>query len=343
VRNHWYILLIVLFVLSAPALAAPGQTIITGAGATFPYPLYATWFKEYARVDPSVTFNYQPIGSGSGVRQMLAGTLDFSATDKFLSDEQLKSVPEKILHIPTVIGAVAITYNIPGIGKGLKLTPDVVADIFLGRIVRWNDPRIAALNKNLRLPDKEIAVVHRSDGSGTTSIFTDYLSAVSSSWARLVGRGTTVSWPVGYGREGNAGVTVEVKRRVYSIGYSELIYASEENLAYAAIRNRSGRFVLPDLKTISAAVAQTAASIPADYRTSLVNQPGRDSYPMAGFTWLLVHQHQRDPVKGKKLVEFLNWSIRHGQKMAYLQLYVPLPPRVATMVEETIKSIRYSE
>ncbi|MBP1752739.1 MAG: phosphate transporter substrate-binding protein, PhoT family [Geobacteraceae bacterium] len=239
--------LLVLAALAMTALAgqASAETLINGAGATFPYPLYSKWFSEYAKVDPSVKFNYQSIGSGGGIKQILAQTVDFGATDKFLTDEQLKSAPGKILHIPTVMGAVVVTYNIPGIGKGLKMTPDVLADIYLGKITKWNDPRIASVNKTIKLPANDIVVVHRSDGSGTSAIFTDYLSNVSAEWKNKVGMGASVNWPVGLGGKGNEGVAGQIKNVKNSIGYVELAYAHENKLPYASLKNASGSFVEP--------------------------------------------------------------------------------------------------
>jgi phosphate transport system substrate-binding protein len=335
--------LLVLAALAMTALAgqASAETLINGAGATFPYPLYSKWFSEYAKVDPSVKFNYQSIGSGGGIKQILAQTVDFGATDKFLTDEQLKSAPGKILHIPTVMGAVVVTYNIPGIGKGLKMTPDVLADIYLGKITKWNDPRIASVNKTIKLPANDIVVVHRSDGSGTSAIFTDYLSNVSAEWKNKVGMGASVNWPVGLGGKGNEGVAGQIKNVKNSIGYVELAYAHENKLPYASLKNASGSFVEPTIKSTSAAAAGAAKSMPADFRVSLVNQPGKDTYPIVGFTWLLVYQQQKNAANGKKLVEFLNWELKKGQKMAADILYAPLPEKVVKMVEKTIKTIKY--
>lgn len=335
---------ILAFVLAMTVTAAGGanaETLINGAGATFPYPLYSKWFNEYAKVDPTVKFNYQSIGSGGGIKQITAQTVDFGASDKFLSDDELKAAPGKLLHIPTVMGAVVVTFNLPGIGTGLKLKSEDVADIFLGRITKWNDRRIADDNPGVKLPDQPIIVVHRSDGSGTTSIFTDFLTSVSPEWAKQVGKGASVKWPVGLGGKGNEGVAGQVKTTRYSIGYVELAYAFENKLPYASLRNKSGAFVEPSIKSTSAAAAGAAKSMPADYRVSLVNQPGKDAYPIVGFTWLLVYQQQKDATKGKKLVEFLNWELKKGQKMAAALLYAPLPGNVAKMVEKSVKTIKY--
>jgi len=334
------ILTLAILALTAIAGQASAETLINGAGATFPYPLYSKWFAEYAKVDPTTKFNYQSIGSGGGIKQITAQTVDFGASDKFLSDDELKAAPGKLLHIPTVMGAVVVTYNIPGVPKGLKLSSEDVADIFLGKITKWNDPKIANDNPKIKLPNQPIIVVHRSDGSGTTSIFTDYLSSVSPEWAGKVGKGASVKWPVGLGGKGNEGVAGQIKTTQYTIGYVELAYAFENKLPFASLKNKSGNFVEPSIKTTSAAAAGAAKSMPADYRISLVNQPGKDAYPIVGFTWLLVYQEQKDKVIGKKLVEFLNWELKHGQKMADKILYAPLPANVAAMVEKTIKTIK---
>ena len=334
------ILAMILLAATAMTGQASAETLINGAGATFPYPLYSKWFAEYAKVDPTTKFNYQSIGSGGGIKQITAQTVDFGASDKFLSDEELKAAPGKLLHIPTVMGAVVVTYNIPGVAKGLKLSSEDVADIYLGKITKWNDPKIANDNPKIKLPNQPIIVVHRSDGSGTTSIFTDYLSSVSPDWAKKVGKGASVKWPVGLGGKGNEGVAGQVKTTQYTIGYVELAYAFENKLPFATLKNKSGNFVEPSIKSTSAAAAGAAKSMPADYRISLVNQPGKDAYPIVGFTWLLVYQDQKDKAKGKKLVEFLNWELKHGQKMADKILYAPLPANVARMVEKTIRTIK---
>ncbi len=335
------LLALVVAVLTLTAIQASAATLINGAGATFPYPLYSKWFSEYAKIDPSVKFNYQSIGSGGGIKQISAQTVDFGASDKPLSDEELRSAPGKLLHIPTVMGAVVVTYNLPGVGKGLKLTPEALSGIYLGKITKWNDPVIVAANKGVALPASPIIVVHRSDGSGTTSIFTHYLSSVSPEWEKKVGTGTSVRWPAGLGGKGNEGVAGQVKTTRFSIGYVELAYAFENKLPVAFLKNRDGQFVEPSIASTSAAAAGAARHMPADYRISLVNQPGKNAYPIAGFTYLLVYQNQKNPVNGKKLVEFLNWDLKAGQKMAPALLYAPLPANVAKMVEKTVKGIKY--
>jgi phosphate transport system substrate-binding protein len=323
------------------ASLASAETLINGAGATFPYPLYSKWFSEYAKIDKSVKFNYQSIGSGGGIKQITAQTVDFGASDKFLSDDELKGAPAKLIHIPTVMGAVVVTYNIPGVPTGIKLSSEDVADIFLGKITKWNDPKITNDNPGIKIPEKPIVVIHRSDGSGTTSIFTDYLSSVNKEWSTKVGKGASVKWPVGLGGKGNEGVAGQVKNTQFSIGYVELAYAVENKLPYAFLKNKDGNFAEPTIKSISAAAAGAAKNMPADYRISLVNQPGKETYPVVGFTWLLVYEQQKDKVKGQKLVEFLNWSLHKGQKLAGPLLYAPLPENVVKMVDKTIKSLKF--
>lgn len=320
---------------------ARAETLINGAGATFPYPLYSKWFSEYAKINTTVKFNYQSIGSGGGIKQIMAQTVDFGATDKFLSDEEIKTAPAKILHIPTVMGAVAVVYNLPGIDKGLKLSSENLTDIFLGKITKWNDAKITKDNPGVELPDTAVVVVHRTDGSGTTNIFTDYLSSVSQQWKEKVGVGAAVKWPVGLGGKGNEGVAGQVKNTRGTIGYVELAYAVENKLAFAWLKNRDGVFVEPSIESTSAAAAGAAINMPADYRLSLVNQPGQNAYPIVGFTWLLIYEQPKDKEKGAKIVEFLEWSLKSGQKMAAPMLYAPLPDNVAKMVEKTIKGIKY--
>ncbi|MDD5285323.1 MAG: phosphate ABC transporter substrate-binding protein PstS [Desulfuromonadaceae bacterium] len=332
--------ILVLSALCAMVGAAGAETLINGAGATFPYPIYSKWFSEYAKIDKSVKFNYQSIGSGGGIKQISAQTVDFGASDKFLTDAELKAAPGKLIHIPTVMGAVVVTYNLPGVKTPLKLTADEVAGIYLGKITIWNDPRIGTNNPGVNLPAKPIILVHRSDGSGTTAIFTDYLSNVSPEWKSKVGMGTSVKWPAGLGGKGNEGVAGQVKNTEYSVGYVELAYAMENKLPFATLKNRDGQYVAPTIKSTTAAAAGAAKHMPADYRISLVNQPGKEAYPIAGFTWLLVYEQQKDAVKGKKLVEFLKWELKSGQKMASSLLYAPLPENVVKMVEKSIAGIK---
>jgi len=314
------------------------QMLINGAGATFPYPLYSKWFDHYARVDPSVRFNYQSIGSGGGQKQILAQTVDFGASDGPMSDENLAKAPGKLLHIPTVAGAVVVSYNLPG-NPTLRLDGTVIADIFQGKIARWNDPRITQLNPSLQLPDLDLVAVHRSDGSGTSYIFTDYLSCVNREWESRVGRGTAVKWPTGLGAKGNEGVSGQIKQLTGSIGYVELAYAHQNKLAVAEIRNAAGAYIRPTVESVTAALATT--KIPDDFRFSMVNQPGEEAYPIAGATWLLVYAHPKDPAKAKKLVEFLNWALAKGEDMAADLDYAGLPPELRSRVAERIKTIQY--
>ncbi len=312
--------------------------MINGAGATFPYPIYSKWFDEYAKVDPSVRFNYQSIGSGGGQKQILAQTVDFGASDGPMSDENLSKAPGKILHIPTVAGAVVMTYNLPG-NPALKLDGETIADIFLGKIKKWNDPKIAASNPGPNLPDKEIIVVHRSDGSGTTFIFTDYLSKVSAEWKQKAGNNTSVNWPAGIGGKGNEGVSGQVKQTPGAIGYVELIYAIQNKMPYADVKNAAGQFVKASIDSVTAALA--TASIPEDFRFSMTNAPGANAYPIAGATWLLVYQQQKDPAKGKKLIEFLKWALTKGEGMAKDLNYAPLPDEVQQRVLKRIDEIKF--
>ncbi|HEX4697030.1 MAG TPA: phosphate ABC transporter substrate-binding protein PstS [Candidatus Udaeobacter sp.] len=323
------------FGLSASASA---QMMINGAGATFPYPVYSKWFNAYAKVDPSVRFNYQSIGSGGGQKQILSQTVDFGASDGPMSDDNLAKAPGKLLHIPTVAGADVVAYNLPGNPK-LKLDADTIAGIFLGQIKNWNDPKITALNSGTKLPDQEIVVVHRSDGSGTTYIWTDYLSKISPEWKTKVGTNTSVNWPTGIGGKGNEGVAGQVKQTPGGVGYVELIYAVQNKMPYADVKNATGEFVTPTLESITAALA--TAEIPDDFRFSMTNAPGKEAYPIAGATWLLVYQQQKDPAKGKKLVEFLKWAGSDGEKMAKDLNYAPLPESVQQRVLKRIDEIKY--
>ncbi len=320
------------------ASAVSAQMTINGAGATFPYPIYSKWFDEYARIDPSVRFNYQSIGSGGGQKQILAQTVDFGASDGPMSDENLAKAPGKLLHIPTVAGAVVITYNLPG-SPTLKVDGETIADIFHGKIKKWNDPKIVALNSGTSLPDQEIVVVHRSDGSGTTYIFTDYLSKVSSEWKSKVGNNTSVNWPTGLGGKGNEGVAGQVKQTPGSLGYVELIYAIQNKMPYATVKNSAGEFVKPTLDSVTAAL--TTANIPDDFRFSMTNAPGKDAYPIAGATWLLVYEQQTDAAKGKKLVEFLKWADTKGEQMARDLDYAPLPDNLRDRVLKRVNEIKY--
>jgi phosphate transport system substrate-binding protein len=317
--------------------SASAQMMINGAGATFPYPIYSKWFDSYAKVDPSVRFNYQSIGSGGGQKQILEQTVDFGASDGPMSDANLAKAPGKLLHIPTVAGAVVMTYNLPG-NPTLKLDGPTIAGIFLGEIKKWNDPKIVAMNSGTTLPDQEIVVVHRSDGSGTTFIFTDYLSKVSADWKSKVGNNTSVNWPAGIGGKGNEGVAGQVKQTPGAIGYVELIYAIQNKMPYGELKNADGQFVKATLESVTAAMA--TAQIPDDFRFSMTNAPGKDSYPIAGATWLLVYEQQKDAAKGKKLIEFLKWAVTQGEEMAKDLDYAPLPASLRDRVLKRIAEIK---
>lgn len=325
---------------ATPAGAA-GPLTVTGAGATFPYPLYSKWFYEYSNAHPGVNFNYQSIGSGGGIRQITAGTVDFGASDAPMKDEEMAKLPGPIFHIPTAIGAVTVVYNLKGVESGLKLTQDALANIFLGKITRWNDPQIASQNPGVKLPGEDIVVAHRSDGSGTTDIFTNYLANVNPEWKEKVGRGKSVNWPVGLGGKGNEGVAGVVKQTPGAVGYVELAYSTQNKMTVAAVKNRDGSFVLPSLESTSAAAAGAAKTMPADYRVALVDAPGKDAYPICGLTWLLVYKDQKDEAKGKEIVSFLKWAMHDGQKMNAPLLYAPIPAPVVEMVDKTLKQIQY--
>ena len=323
------------------ALAVPAcaQTTLNGAGATFPYPMYSKWFSEYHKSHPEVQINYQSIGSGGGIRQVLAGTVDFGASDGPMTDEQLAQSKTKILHVPTVLGAVVPAYNIPSVTGEVKFTPQALAGIFLGKITTWNDSAITSANPGVKFPSDPIVVVHRSDGSGTTFIFTDYLSKVSPDWQSQVGKGTSVKWPVGLGGKGNEGVAGMIRQMQGAIGYIELIYAVQNSIPYGTVKNAAGDFVKADLNSVTTAAA-SVKTMPADFRVSITNPPGKGAYPISSFTWLLIPAQSKDPAKGKILNDFLNWMVDSGQKMTADLTYAPLPATVASKVKEQIKQIR---
>ena len=315
------------------------ELTINGAGATFPNPLYSKWFDAYRKVDPSVQINYQAIGSGGGQKQISEQTVDFGASDGPMSDENLDNAQGgKLLHLPTVAGAVVITYNVPGV-DGLKLDGPTLANIFLGTVPHWNAPAIASLNPGVKLPDQEIATIHRTEGSGTTYIFTDYLSTVSPDWKSKVGKNTSVNWPAGLGAKGNEGVSGQIRQTPGAIGYVELIYALQNKLPFADLKNADGAFVRASLDSVTAALA--TATIPDDFRFSMVNAPGAASYPVAGVTWLLVYQQQKDAAKGRKIVDFLRWAYHDGEKMAPNLDYAPLPDPVRTRVLARVDTIKF--
>jgi len=313
---------------------------LNGAGATFPNPIYSKWFYEYSQAHPSVHINYQSIGSGGGIRQASDGTVDFGATDGPMSNEQLAGAKVKLMHVPTVLGAVVPVYNIPGVNKDLNFSGDVIADIFLGKITMWNDPRIAKANPGVNLPANQILPVYRSDGSGTTYIFTDYLSKISPDWASSVGKNASVRWPTGIGQKGNEGVAGMVRQTPNTFGYVELIYALSNKMSYGQVRNASGKFVKASPEAVTAAAAGAAKSMPADYRVSITNAPGADAYPISSFTWLLIPVHSADPTKAKVLADFLNWMLDHGESETSSMGYAPLPDPVQGMVRKTITTIK---
>ena len=331
------VLLLVCVLLALPVL---GQTTLNGAGATFPNPMYSKWFSEYHKIHSDVQVNYQPIGSGGGIRQVTAGTVDFGASDMPMTDKQLQDAKAlNILNIPTVLGAVVPAYNVPGVTGEVKFTPDALAGIFLGKISKWNDKAITSANPGVNFPDKEIIVVHRSDGSGTTFIWTDYLSKVSPEWKGQVGADTSVKWPVGLGQKGNEGVAGSIRQMSGAIGYVELIYAMQNNIPYGSVRNAAGAFVKASLESVTAAAA-SAPKMPADFRVSITNAPGKDAYPISSFTWLLIPAQSKDAAKGKILADFLNWMVTDGQKMTSALAYAPLPENVAAKVKDAIKQVK---
>ncbi|MHB1126376.1 MAG: phosphate ABC transporter substrate-binding protein PstS [Bacillota bacterium] len=320
--------------------ANSGNTIVlNGAGATFPYPLYSKWFDEYYKINSKIQINYQSIGSGGGIKQITARTVDFGASDAPMKEEELEMAPGELLHIPTVLGAVVVTYNLQGVESGLKLTPEVLVSILLGDIKKWNDSKITALNPGVNLPAQDIVVVYRSDGSGTTNIFTDYLAKVSQDWETKVGHGKAVSWPVGIGAKGNEGVAGQIKQTPGSIGYVELAYTVQNKLPFVALKNKSGKFVTPSFESTTAAAEGAATSMPEDLRVSITDAPGENAYPIAGFTYLLVYKQQDDQVKGETLVQFLDWAIHDGQSYAKDLYYAPLPESVVQKAGEKIQSI----
>jgi phosphate transport system substrate-binding protein len=301
--------------------------------------MYSKWFSEYHKAHPDIEINYQSIGSGGGIRQVLAGTVDFGASDGPMSDEQLSQAKTKILHVPTVLGADVPAYNLPGVGGDLKFTQEALAGIFLGKISSWNDPAIATPNPGVKLPNQPIVVIHRSDGSGTTYIWTDYLSKISSDWQSQVGKNTSVKWPVGLGGKGNEGVAGMIRQMQGSIGYVELVYAVQNKITCGSVRNAAGNFVKASLESVTAAAA-SSPKMPADFRVSITNAPGKDAYPISSFTWLLIPAQSKDAAKGKILADFLNWMMDNGQKMTAELTYAPLPENVASKVRDEIKQVR---
>ncbi len=320
------------------ALGTAQAQKMTAAGATFPYPIYSKWFSEYAAAHPGVEINYQPIGSGGGIRQVTSGLVDFGATDGPATDEQLASSKIKLIHIPTVMGAVVPIFNVTGVND-IKFSPDVLADMFLGKIQNWSDPRIAKDNPGAKLPNEKIIVVHRSDGSGTSYIFTDYLSKVSPEWANGPSKGTSPSWPTGVGGKGNEGVAGMVRQLPGALGYVELIYALQNKITYGEVKNPAGNFVRASIEGVTEAAA-SMKQMPADYRVSITNAPGKNSYPISSFTWLLVPMKSPDPAKGKVIKDLLSWIINSGESEASSLAYAPLPKSVAEKVLKTVYTLQ---
>lgn len=312
---------------------------LTGAGATFPNPIYSRWFAEYAQQHPGVHINYQSVGSGAGIRQVSQGIVDFGASDGPMTDQQLAESKVKLYHIPTVLGAVVPVYNIPGVNTALHFAPDVIADIYLGKITKWDDPRLKKDNPGVNLPDHNILPVYRSDGSGTTYIFTDFLSKVSPEFASKIGKNTSVRWPIGIGQKGNEGVAGMVRNAPYSFGYVELIYAAQNHMEYGYVRNAAGKWLQASTAGVTAAAAGAAKNMPADYRVSITNAPGAESYPISSFTWLLIPVQSADPAKGKVLHDFLEWMLVKGEPEAPSMTYASLPAPVIAMVRKTIATI----
>lgn len=316
------------------------EAIITGAGATFPYPLYSKMFSEYNKLHSEIRVNYQSIGSGGGVKQMIEETVDFGASDAFLNEDEMGKIQNGVIHVPMTIGAVAIVYNLEGIGTGVKLTQDTLTEIYLGKITKWNDPKLVADNPEVNLPDLDITPVFRSDGSGTTSIYTDYLSKVSSEWKNEVGAGKAVNFPVGIGGKGNEGVAGQVKQLPGSIGYVELAYATTNNLAYAQLRNKEGNFTAPSLEAASSAAAGAIADMPKDTRVSIVDPAGKDAYGIVGFSWILVNEKYEDEDLKNELLDLVKWMYRDGQQYASNLHYAPIPEEIAQLNDENLKAVQ---
>ena len=313
---------------------------INGAGATFPYPIYSKWFSEYNKLNPNIEINYQSIGSGGGIRQVTAQTVFFGASDGPMTNDQLLAAPGKILHFPTVLGAVVPTYNLPGVNTPLKFTGALLADLFLGKVTRWNDAAIAKVNAGVTLPNLPITIVHRSDGSGTTYIWTDFLQKVSPEWKTKVGNATSVNWPVGLGGAGNEGVAGLVKQTPGALGYVELIYALQNKISYGSVQNMTGAFVNASVSSVTAAAAEAAKSMPADFRVSIANAPGKDAYPISSFTWMLFYESPKNKQMATTMVNFMKWALGDGQKYCEALGYAPLPPQVIALELEALKKIK---
>ena len=315
---------------------------INGAGATFPYPIYSKWFSEYNKVNSKVQINYQSIGSGGGIRQLSNQTVFFGATDGPMTPEQMQQAPGKVLHLPTVLGAVVPIYNLPGVKTELKFSGQVLADIFLGKITKWNDPALVKLNTGVSLPGTDITIVHRSDGSGTTYIWVDYLSKVSPEWLKRVGVNTSVNWPSGLGGKGNEGVAGLVSQTPGSLGYVELIYALQNKIAYGAVQNMDGEFVSASIQAVTAAAGAAVKNMPKDFRVSITNAPGKGVYPISSFTWLLLYENPKDKMQSKAMVDFMKWALTDGQKFAADLGYAPLPAEVVKLEMDALATIKVS-
>jgi phosphate transport system substrate-binding protein len=324
----------------ATFIAAEGPVLLNAAGATFPYPIYSKWFDLYHTSHSNVQINYQSIGSGGGIRQLLDKTVDFGASDGPMNDDQLKQASVPILHFPTVLGAAVLSYNVPGVQTDLNFTPEALSGIFLGKVTKWNDPSIASANSGVKLPGDDIVLVHRSDGSGTTYIWTDYLSKVSPEWQTKVGKGTSVNWPVGLGGKGNEGVSALIQQTPGSLGYVELIYAVQNKMSYGKVKNSSGAFVKADLASVSAAAAAAAKFIPDDFRVSITNPEGKEAYPIASFTWLLIPSKFADAAKRDVVKDFLKWALTDGQQYAEALSYAKLPKEIVAKEMKAIAQIQ---
>ena len=331
-----YFPVLALLLVAIPAVA---QTKLNAAGATFPYPIYSKWFNEYHQQHPEIEINYQSIGSGGGIAQLKAGTVDFGASDMPLKDDAVKQMPMPILQLPTVLGSIVPAYNIPGVKEELKFTPQIIAGIYLNEITSWNDKAIAAANPGVKLPNTSIVVIHRSDGSGTTFVFTDYLSKISSEWKSRVGSSTSVSWPVGLGAKGNEGVAGMIRQMEGGFGYVELIYALQNKITFGPVQNASGNFVKASLESTTAAAAG-AKMVGEDFRVSITNAPGKDAYPIASFTYLLIPKQWKDGTKQKATFGFLDWMLNSGQSMITQLNYAPLPDAVKEKELAVIKAIQ---
>jgi phosphate transport system substrate-binding protein len=344
IRKKLAILLLAVMSLVLIQGLSNAQTLINGAGASFPYPIYSKWFNEYAKLHPGIQINYQSIGSGGGIKQVTEGTVDFGATDGPMNADQLKDFQAKrgtgVLHFPTVLGAVVVIYNIPEISDSLNFDSDTIANIFLGKITKWDDPAIKATNPKVKLPNTDIVVVHRSDGSGTSYCWTDFLSKASPEWKSKVGNGTSVNWPVGLGGKGNEGVSGQVKQTAGAIGYVELIYAIQNKLPYANVKNTAGRFIKPSLESTTAAAAGAAKSMPEDFRVSITNAAGKDAYPISTFTWLLIPENIQDKGKLKIIKEFLTWMLSSGQNMVEELSYARLPKEVVAQEQKALAKLK---